>query len=169
MPSYTVKSFQKDLKQLGGMIENFYVQEGGAKHKSVSKKKKSKSVKKKSKSVKKKSKSQKGGAKKSHRNFKIISVNDKPYKYPNNYKGAEPKNAAKKVGRFVCEKIGFAKKNKSCKFSFMLKETTRGSNKRTYGPYQGFFEKRNKPKVFQFRGMKKKEVSTHEFKVKLKK
>ena len=50
MPTYTHEQFQQDLAQLGGMIENFYSQHGGEK-----------------------------GDRRPLRNFKVITVNNKPY------------------------------------------------------------------------------------------
>jgi hypothetical protein len=165
MPAYTVTQFNKDLKQLGGMIENFYTQQGGQpRRRQQQRKQNSMSQKQKQ----RRRQQQRGGAKKPQRNFKILSVNGKPYPIVRPYKGAEPKDAAKKAGRFACKKLQLNKyNNKTCNITFKLKETTRGSDKRVYGPYKGKFVKRNKPKVFKFKGMKKPYTSTHEFVVSL--
>jgi hypothetical protein len=173
MPSYTARQFEKDLKQLGGMIENFYTQQGGVSKKSrrkdaVGSRRKEKrggAYKQQSRrqdTMRSKRRRQRGGEREK-RNFKIISVNNRPYPFPNSYKGAEPKDAAKKAMRYACKKLKINKNN--CKLTFVLKETTRGSSKREYGPYIGFRKKLAKPKVLNFKGMKKY-VQTHEFVVK---
>lgn len=51
--------------------------------------------------------------------------------------------------------------NKSCNLIFTLKETTRGSDKRTYGPYKYKYVKLDKPKTFKFKGMTKSHTQTH--------
>jgi hypothetical protein len=160
---YSLKAFNQDMAQLGGMIENFYTQSGGA-----SKKKHIVKPKVKPKKVKL-SKKKKGGdippSLKQKRKFKILNVNGSPYAFYARYTGAEPKDAAKKAGKFACGKL---KMNKSCNLTFDLKETTRGSDKRIYGPYKGRFEKLDKPKVLKFPG-KKQFTQYHKFVVKLSK
>ena len=56
--------------------------------------------------------------------------------------------------------------NKNCKITFQLKETTRGSDNRSYGPYKGHWEKLSKPKTLRFPG-KNPFTVTHKFMVKL--
>lgn len=183
---YTMEKFNSDLTQLGGMIENFYTQQGGKRRKHKRKRNNrnrvannvrnvvrnvernvERSVRKLEKNVKNLNKksnkkvNKKGPAK---RNFKILTLNGKPYPYPSPYKGAEPKDAAKKAFHFACKKL---KMNKNCKLTFTLKETTRGSDKRTYGPYTGYYKKRSKPKTIKFPGMTKPHVITHDRVVKL--
>ena len=58
--------------------------------------------------------------------------------------------------------------NKNCRLEFQLKETTRSSDHRSYGPYKGHWERLAKPRVFgPFKGMPKPETVTHKFVVKL--
>lgn len=168
---YSLEAFNQDMAQLGGMIENFYTHTGGARKKKP-KTKKVKSVKsvKKVKKVKRSSKKkrggsflQEGGIAAQERYYKVLNVNGRPYPFYRRYKGAEPKDAAKKAGKFICKKL---KMNKSCNITFELKETTRGSDKRSYGPYKGHFEKLAKPRVLKFPGKKPFTVA-HKFMVKL--
>ena len=99
------------------------------------------------------------------RRFKVITVEGEPYAFPRPYTGREPKIAAKRAGKYICERL---KLNKSCKIkSFELKETTRGSDKRVYGPYTGEWVKLDKVKKLSLKG--KDIVQTHQFVVKLKK
>lgn len=136
---YTVEHFEKDLAQLGGMIEGFYSgdQTGGKK--------------------KTRRKRQRGGAK-TKRWYKVVDVNGRPYPYYRRYSGAEPKDAAHKAFHFICDKLDM---NKSCSITFTLKETTRGSDKRTYGPYKGRYKKLDKPRVVKI-GNKKIATVTHD-------
>jgi hypothetical protein len=148
---YTVENFENDLKQLGGMIEGFY-QNGGKKKRSVAPAKKKKMVAKKKvakKSVagkKKVKRRQDGGEDRQKRTFKIVEVNGRPYPYYKRYRGAEPLDAAKKAFKFACKKLGMGKE--ACNITFTLKETSRGSKKRDYGPYKGKWMKLSKPKVY---------------------
>ena len=199
MPNkYTLKQFNEDMSQLGGMIENFYEQNGGLNtNKNGSVKKTNGSVKN---NLKKNLKSSikkniqnlndvrknlvklnsmvpnKKSNKKSDvkRSFKIISVNGEPYTYTNLYHGKEPKTAAKNAGKRICEKLKLYKNSNkySCKIvSFELQEATRGSDKRTYGPYTAEYEKLDKPKILKFSKFPNKVIKpiTHKFVVKLKK
>lgn len=158
MSGYSLKQFNSDMKQLGGMIETFYSHQGGSQNGGKRKKGGKKGG--------KKAKHQSGGANAPVRYYKVLSVNGRPYPFYRRYKGAEPKDAAKKAGKFICKKLKM--ENKGCKLTFQLKETTRGSDKRTYGPYKGHFEKLNKPRTLKFPG-KKQFVVTHKFMVKLSK
>jgi hypothetical protein len=146
---YTTEKFENDLKQLSGMIEGFYSnnQEGGKKPNQKSKKKLKQ---------KKKTHLKKGGAAK--RWYKVVNVNGNPYQYYRRYKGAEPKDAALKAFHFICKKLGMGK---SCSITFTLKETSRGSDKRNYGPYKGHYEKLPKPRVVTIKGKGKITTVTH--------
>jgi hypothetical protein len=150
MARYSVEQFEQDLAQLGGMIEGFYAgNQGGGQ---TGGRKKAKAHKKKAK--KRKRRHQKGGAK---RYYKVLDVNGRPYAYYRRYSGAEPKDAALKAFHFICKKL---KMNKSCSITFTLKETSRGSDKRTYGPYRGRYEKLAKPRLVKI-GNKKITTVTH--------
>lgn len=156
MAKYSVEQFQNDLAQLGGMIEGFYAggQAGGKQRKkSASKKSKKPKKTKRTKSSGKK-KTQRGGAK---RFYKVSDVNGRPYPYYRRYTGAEPKDAALKAFHFICKKLNM---DKSCNITFTLKETSRGSDKRTYGPYRGRYEKLDKPRLVKI-GNKKITTVTH--------
>jgi hypothetical protein len=150
MSGYSVEQFEKDLHQLGGMIEGFY-QGGGAKggkrgkRKTKAKKKNANNNngngnRKKAKAKPKRKRRKRGGA--TDRHYKVDKVDGRPYPYYRRYKGAEPKDAALKAFHFVCKKLG---QGKGCQITFTLKETSRGSDKRTYGPYKGHYEKLPKP------------------------
>jgi hypothetical protein len=142
MSTYTVENFENDLQQLGGMIEGFY-QNGGKKKKATTAAK-AKAVTKKVAKKKMVKRHQDGGEAK--RRFKIVEVNGHPYPYPRPYRGAEPLDAAKKAFKFACKKLSMSKD--ACKLTFTLKETTRGSKKREYGPYQGKWMKLPRAKVY---------------------
>ena len=149
---YSLKHFNHDLKQLGGMIETFYSQNGGRSSSRGGKKRGGQP------NVKQTNENQS-----TVRHYKVLSVNGKPYPFYKRYKGAEPKDAAKKAGKFICKKLNM---NKNCKITFQLKETTRGSDHRSYGPYKGHWEKLSKPKTLRFPG-KNPFTVTHKFMVKL--
>lgn len=143
---YSVAQFEKDLQQLGGMIEGFYgpngAQEGGKK---MTKRKMTK---------RKMNKRRGGAASETKRAFKVKDVNGHPYRFYRRYKGAEPKDAAKKAFAFICKKLD---RGKDCRITFTLQETTRGSGKRTYGPYSGHWKKKAKPRIFYPPGKPKSE------------
>ena len=141
MPRYTQKQFAKDLKQLGGMIENFYsTQKGGGSCGMEP---------------------QMGGAnKKAMRHFKVVSVSGNKKEF-GNYDGRTPLQAAGKAFKQICIKMG--KNKNSCKLEFTIRETTQGSKKKEY-KYLGEYKKLSKPRVKQFG--RTKVVSTHERKVK---
>lgn len=137
--SYPMKSFEQDLKQLGGMIEHFYSQKGGKKsdNENVTK-----------------------------RRFKILDVNGKKYPYSSSYKGTTPGQAASHVGNYVCNKhLNIMDKSK-CTFEFNLVETTRGSSKKVYGPYVVSYEKLAKPRNLKFPKAKRTLTVTHKKNVK---
>ena len=152
---YSLSQFNSDMKQLGGMIESFYSQNDG-KHKKGSGKK--------NKSFKQHGGEENEKVEKVKRYFKVLSVNGRPYPKYVRYSGAEPKNAAKKAARWICKRLNM---NNNCKVTFQLKETTRGSDHRSYGPYKAYFQKLDKPKTFKFPGMKKPQTQTHDIIVKL--
>jgi len=162
MPRYTQKQFQKDLKQLGGMINTFYRQNGGECPFSQS-----------------------GGGKPTNnpndynvgysmkqdngktwkvkevrgkkiwsntRRFKVVEVNGQKYDNDAPYKGADPKTGAKNAFKWICQRKNM--KDESCKLTFTIKEVTRGSDKKTYGPYKGYTEKLDKPIVKMIKGQK---------------
>ena len=180
---YSLKQFNNDLKQLGGMIETFYSQNGGRSSSRGGKKRGGqpnirqtnenqstvrqtnenqstvRQTNKNQSTVRQTNKNQS-----TVRHYKVLSVNGKPYPFYKRYKGAEPKDAAKKAGKFICQKLNMNKNN--CKITFQLKETTRGSDHRSYGPYKGHWEKLSKPKTHRFPG-KKPFTVTHKFMVKL--
>lgn len=158
MAKYSVEQFEADIAQLGGMIEGFYAgnaQGGGAKKGKKAMKKSTKPKATRKKSAKPKRKAKKGGAAK--RWYKVVDVNGRPYPYYRRYAGAEPKDAALKAFHFICKKL---KMGKGCNITFTLKETSRGSDKRTYGPYRGKYEKLPKPRLVKI-GNKKITTVTH--------
>ena len=168
---YTLEQFNNDMHQLGGMIENFYSHNGGKRMRGgeneVKLPPKNKSPSKNKSPPKNKPKvTRKEKVKSDVRRYKVLNVNGAPYPHYRLYRGAEPKDAAKKAGKFICKKLNMGKE---CKLaSFELQETTRGSDKRVYGPYVGEYEKLPKPRKLNFKG-KPEFIQTHKFVVKLKK
>ena len=182
MTKYTAEMFEADMSQLGGMIENFYQNGGSCGPCALTGGKPSLDpnnydVGYKMKDTEGKSwevKEIRGVKKWVHkRRFKIYSVNGRPYDKYSSYSGAEPKIAAKRAFKFTCERLFPKKENKTkhygCSLTFKIKEITRGSDKRVYGPYKASFKKLDKPKTFKFPGMKKSEVQTHEIVINLEK
>jgi hypothetical protein len=169
---YSLKHFSRDMKQLGGMIETFYSQNGGRSSSRGGKKRGGESNVRQTnanQSTVRQTNANQSTVRQTNanqstvRHYKVLTVNGKPYPYYKRYKGAEPKDAAKKAGKFICKKLNM---NKNCKITFQLKETTRGSDHRSYGPYKGHWEKLSKPKTLRFPG-KKPFTVTHKFMVKL--
>jgi hypothetical protein len=59
---------------------------------------------------------------------------------------------------------------KGCKInSFEIKETTRGSSKKVYGPYTSNYVKLDKPRILTFKKTGAKINQTHAYVIKLKK
>jgi hypothetical protein len=90
----------------------------------------------------------KGGAKTysgKYRNFRIIEVDGKSVKYDSSASIKEnqtPLNAAKKLLKSICLQDGLkGMKKLECHHTFIIQETTRGSNKKMYGPYGGKYVK----------------------------
>jgi hypothetical protein len=96
------------------------------------------------------------------RHYSVSEVNGKTYAFSSRYSGSEPLDAAKKAFSKICAKLSM---NKACTIEFSLVETTRGSDKKVYGPYRGYFEKRATPRVVSFKG--KTLTITHDKVVKL--
>ena len=186
MPKYSINQFSRDMNQLGGMIENFYSgkMKGGdntLKNKSMKNiaileqdvkqlekniTKLNKSMTKSNSSIKTKSMT-KSKNKSNVRHFKIETVEGKPYTFEGRYSGREPKLAARKVVKHICEKLNMGK---GCKInSFEIKETTRGSSKKVYGPYTSNYVKLDKPRILTFKKTGAKINQTHAYIIKLKK
>lgn len=145
---YTQQQFESDLEELTNLI-NKYSQDGG--------KKKSKSGKS-AKSKKKSKKSKKSGGKKRKkhldaegdpiRSFRIVKIGTRDVsgnkKYATRYyhgtkKNNTPGKAAEHAFSKLCGYTG--QKKATCKVTFTLKETTKGSAHKEYGPYKGKYEK----------------------------
>jgi len=100
------------------------------------------------------------------RYFKVISVDGKPIKDDDEgrYKitqKASPGGAARKAFSQL------TKKYNSNKLVFVIKETTQGSKKKEYGPYEGIRTNLNPPKKVKYAGSKKPVLIKHEDKVRL--
>jgi hypothetical protein len=100
------------------------------------------------KNIKKSFSNQNGSAKEYngvYRHFKIIEVNGKAVKYDNSASIKEhqtPLNAAKKLLKSICLQKGLkGMKKLECNVTFIIKETTQGSNKKMFGPYSGKYVK----------------------------
>jgi hypothetical protein len=194
MPKYCLEQFNNDMTQLGGMIENFYSgkMKGGEntiKNKSMKNiaileqdvKQLEKNITKLNKSMTKSNSSMKTKSmtslnssiktksknKSNIRHFKIETVEGKPYTFEGRYSGREPKLAARKVVKHICEKLNMGK---GCKInSFEIKEITRGSSKKVYGPYTSNYVKLDKPRILTFKKTGAKINQTHAYIIKLKK
>ena len=121
MPKYTEKMFQKDLAELESLVSN-YNAVGGASSK---------------------------------RSFRVVDVGGKPIKAGSRMSGRyhikhdqNPSDAAKKAYTALCNKMN--KRNAGCRCTFTLKETTRGSKHKEYGPYLGTRKKLSKPVKVKF-------------------
>jgi hypothetical protein len=100
------------------------------------------------------------------RYFKVISVDGKPVKDDEEgrykiTKKASPGGAARKAFSQL------TKKYNSNKLVFVIKETTQGSKKKEYGPYEGIRTNLNPPKKVMYAGSKKPVLIKHEDKVRL--
>jgi len=100
------------------------------------------------KNIKKSFSNQNGSAKEYngvYRHFKIIEVNGKSVKYDNSASIKEhqtPLNAAKKLLKSICIQMGLkGNKKLECHATYIIQETTRGSNKKMFGPYKGKYLK----------------------------
>jgi len=90
-----------------------------------------------------------GGAKAEKRTFKVVEVDGKA-KMAGRYSADSPLTAARRAYSILCRSSSGDK----CTHKFMLKETTRGSNKKVYGPYVGSRKKRAKPLTVMIAGKK---------------
>ena len=90
----------------------------------------------------------KGGASNysgTYRNFKIVQLNGKDVNLDYGAKIKEtqtPLNAAKKLLKSICLHMGLkGMKKLECSATYVIKETTQGSAKKTFGPYKGSYIK----------------------------
>lgn len=126
MSRYTDASFKRDIRQLERLINGFSTR------------------------ANKSATTMSGGrvarAKSGKRSFRVVSVNGKPTSFGRYTlkEGQDPKAAAARAFRKLCEKRGI--KNDKCKLKFSIKETTRGSNHKVH-TYEGHKEKLAKPRV----------------------
>jgi len=81
-----------------------------------------------------------GGASTEKRSFKLVEVDGKPA-IKGRYTADAPLTAARHAYSVLCRKA----KGDKCTHKFYIQETTRGSNKKVYGPYLGKRSKRSKP------------------------
>tara|TARA_B110000967_G_C18682682_1_gene458921 strand:+ start:110 stop:595 length:486 start_codon:yes stop_codon:yes gene_type:complete len=138
---YTESQFRKDLQDLNKLINSF--------NSSVGKKSRRKS-----------SRKQSGGKKaEGERRFIVVEVNGKKVKpfgryssKPTKMNPASPGQAAKRAYKQICLKHKL--KGTKCNVTFSVRETTRGSSKKVYGPYKGSMKKLKKPRVFERDGKK---------------
>ena len=137
--SYSVEQFAGDLKQLGGMIDEFYNNNmlGGGKPKTNATSLDERHKKRDSDGKTWIVKTIRGKKRWSRfRTFKVVSIDGKKgtYKY-GPYHNPEPRNAAKKAGFWICKdrKLG-----KDCTLTLLIQETTQGSKKEIY-PKNGLY------------------------------
>lgn len=90
-----------------------------------------------------------GGAKADKRSFKVVMVDGKSVN-KGRYNADSPLTAARRAYSVLCRDS----KGDKCTHKFMLKETTRGTNKKVYGPYLGSRKKRSKPLTVTIAGKK---------------
>jgi hypothetical protein len=90
-----------------------------------------------------------GGGKGEKRSFKLVQVDGKTVN-KGRYNADSPLTAARRAYSVLCREASGDK----CTYKFMLKETTRGSNKKVYGPYLGSRKKRAKPLTVMIAGKK---------------
>jgi len=157
-----VMDFLKSLDEESNKIDEM---NGGKKEKKVKKGKKEKKEKKeKKKSHSSKSKSHKGGRTKTSkdckgtfRHYKIVEVDGKSMTF-GRIQGCDliPSTAAVRAFKSACHKL--EKKNEKCKVTFFIKETTNGSKKKIFGPYEGMRVKLSKPKMIEKVGKDGKKV-----------
>lgn len=143
MSKYTDSSFKRDIRQLERLINGFSTRANKA------------------------ADTMHGGKTKMHnsktdgmRSFRLVSVNGKPTSM-GRYTlkpGREPRDAAVRAFRQLCKKHNMNRSDK-CKYTFSLKETTRGSNHKVY-TYKGHREKLDKPREHKFPGRKELTVFT---------
>jgi len=90
---------------------------------------------------------------KDYRFFTVHKLNNKDIEFGRvkiSRESGKPLDAAKKLLRSICEYEGLTKMNKlKCKVNFYIRETTRDSKKRIYGPYKGSFKKYDKPVIIK--------------------
>tara|TARA_B110000211_G_scaffold35021_1_gene35355 strand:- start:2639 stop:3175 length:537 start_codon:yes stop_codon:yes gene_type:complete len=161
MPTYSEKQFQQDLKELNSLIGSF--KKGGSKGGSKGGTKCG---------AKQQEDFMTGGSNNGPdvRSFTLVSidkekiVNGGRHKISNVYtrgskKGKPVKNkptpldAAKKAFTSKCKAMKSGNKSK-CRITFEIQETTRGSNKKVYGPYYGYMKKLDKPRIVTYPGKK---------------
>lgn len=132
----------------------------------------------KSKNKSKRRKSHKGGAKGKRildaegnpiRSFRVISINGKDIsgnkayalRY---YKGTKKNNTPGKAAEHAFVKLCVhqdIENKEACKLRFTLKETTKGSPHKEFGPYQGIYEKLVEPRKIERRDPKTGKVSIY--------
>jgi len=122
MPKYSEAMFQRDLSELEHLVNSYNAS---------------------------------GGAGKERRSFRVVEVDGKPIKPGSRMAGRyyinekqNPSDAAKKSYSALCNKMG--KKNSGCRCNFTIRETTRGSKHKEFGPYLGTRKKLAKPLVVKF-------------------
>ena len=89
------------------------------------------------------------GGKDSKRHFTVVMGN----KEHGLYVSSTPSSAARKAVTKLCAA------NKSKKVNFHIRETTQGSKKKTYGPYEGYIEKLKEPIELKGRVIRHKPVA----------
>jgi len=90
-----------------------------------------------------------GGARSEKRSFKLVELNGKPV-VAGRYTADAPLTAAQHAYSVLCRKS----KGDKCSHKFHIQETTRGSNKKVYGPYLGKRKKLAKPVTVTIAGKK---------------
>jgi hypothetical protein len=161
-----VMDFLRSLDEESNRLDNrkedrFDDMKGGKKSKTHDKKEKKSHDKKEKKHHKK---DRKGGRTKTakdckgtFRHFKIVEVDGKPMTF-GRIQGCDllPSTAAVRAFKSACHKL--EKKNEKCKVTFFIKETTNGSKKKIFGPYEGTRVKLSKPKMIEKVGKDGKKV-----------
>jgi hypothetical protein len=104
------------------------------------------------------------------RYFKVYRLNSKLVEFGRvkiSKESGKPLDAAKKLLNSICLHEKISNKLK-CKVQFYIKETTKGSNKKIYGPYKGLFKKYEKPVIVELKDGSKIKHSVYPYVYKLK-
>ena len=109
---------------------------------------------------------------KDYRYFTLCKLNNKEIEFGRvkiSSSSGKPIDAAKKLLKSICDYQDLTKNNKlKCKALFYIRETTKGSNKRIYGPYKGSFKKYEKPAILKLDNGKIIKHTMYPFVVKIK-
>jgi hypothetical protein len=106
------------------------------------------------------------------RYFTLYKLNNKYVQFGRvkiSNKSGKPLDASKKLLNSICEYQGLTKNNKlKCKAEFYIRETTKDSNKKIYGPYKGYFKKYKTPVIVKLKDGKEIKHKMYPYVIKIK-